>query len=121
FVLSGFSLGLARLRAVEAGRATPVGAFFLRRAARIMPGFLVALALVLATHPSWMLRRGFATALLTHLALLQGYTGALGGLMFIGASWTLTTETHFYLLFPILARPIARWWLLGVAIVVGSW
>ncbi len=123
FVLSGFSLGLAHLRAVEEKKATPAGAFYLRRVARIVPGFLAALGLVLVTHPSWVVKDGFASALVAHLALLQGYTGLLGGFVFIGASWTLTTEAQFYVVFPLLARRLLerRGWRLGAALVVGSW
>src|SRR5262249_31115915 len=37
-----------------------------------------------------------------HLVLLQGYLRT-GGIVLIGASWSLTTEAHFYLVMPWLA------------------
>jgi peptidoglycan/LPS O-acetylase OafA/YrhL len=76
-----------------------------RRAARILPGYLVALAVMLAAHPALVARDAFGLALATHLALLQGYV-APGGIVVIGATWSLTTESHFYLLLPLLARPL---------------
>jgi peptidoglycan/LPS O-acetylase OafA/YrhL len=43
-----------------------------------------------------------------------------GGIVLLGAAWSLTTEAHFYLLFPLLARPLldplrpARWLTAGI-------
>ena len=123
FVLSGFSLGLAYLRAFDKTGAPPSARhFFMRRAARILPGFWLALALVLVVRHSVMSEPGFPASLLVHLGLLQGYI-APGGITLIGASWTLTTEGHFYLLFPLLALPLLarRRWKLGLAICVAGW
>jgi peptidoglycan/LPS O-acetylase OafA/YrhL len=105
FVLSGFSLAQGYLRAFEHGRAEPARRFLARRAARILPGYLCAVAVVLAIHPALFGRDGIALALASHLALLQGYVTP-GGIVLIGATWSLTTETHFYLLMPLLARPL---------------
>ncbi len=125
FVLSGFSLAQGYLRAFAAGRA-PQGArdFLTRRAARILPGYLVALAVVLAFHRTVWAHPSFGAALAAHLAVLQGYV-APGGLVFIGATWSLTTEISFYLLLPLLARPLLgtsrRAWVFGAALVVLAW
>jgi peptidoglycan/LPS O-acetylase OafA/YrhL len=105
FVLSGFSLAQGYLRAFERGRPEPAGRFLLRRAARILPGYLVAIAIVLASHPAFFAREGIVAALAAHLALLQGYV-APGGIVIIGATWSLTTEAHFYLALPLIARPL---------------
>jgi peptidoglycan/LPS O-acetylase OafA/YrhL len=106
FVLSGFSLAQAYVRAFDGGRApAPPAVFLRRRALRILPAFYAALALHLATHPSWLARPHFPEALAVNLALLQGYVQP-GGLVFIGAAWSLTTEAHFYLLLPWMARPL---------------
>jgi len=129
FVLSGFSLAQSYLSAFERrGRATPTRHFFLRRAARIFPAFLAALALVIAVRPRVIHMPGFAAAVAAHLSLLQGYVTP-GDIVFIGAAWSLTTEAHFYLLLPVLARPLLfrderaphRRWLFGAALVVGAW
>lgn len=105
FVLSGFSLAQGYLRAFDEGRAVPVRRFFVRRAARILPGYLVAIAVIVASHPALFARDGIALALAAHAALLQGYVTP-GGIVLIGATWSLTTESHFYLLMPLFARPL---------------
>lgn len=100
FVLSGFSLALGPIR--SPGRE-PAAAFWRRRAARVLPAFYVALFVHLAVHRGVVAAPGFAAAVAAHLAVLQGYISP-GGLVFIGAAWSLTTEAHFYLLFPALSR-----------------
>lgn len=124
FVLSGFSLGLAYQRALDrgAGAEPSVSAFFVRRAARILPAFWVALAAVLVARHAIIAQPGFATALGANLVLLQGYLSP-DVVTFIGASWTLTTEAHYYLLFPLLAVPLLRrrWWALGLALCAAVW
>ena len=49
----------------------------------------------------------FGLAVAAHLAMLQGYV-APGGVVFIGAGWSLTTEASFYLLLPLLAPMLFR-------------
>lgn len=124
FVLSGFSLALGYLAAFERGGAAPSAArFYLRRAARILPAFFVALAVVVATHPSVVLAPSFPAALAAHLTLLQGYV-APGGIVLIGAAWSLTTEAHFYVAMPLLARPVLggrRGIAVALAIVAAAW
>lgn len=126
FVLSGFSLAQGYLRAFQRdrGAAPSAASFFVRRAARIFPAYLAALAIVIAAHPRVVLRAGFAASAAAHLALLQGYV-APGGIVLIGAAWSLTTEAHFYLLLPALARPLLgdlrRGLAIGAAICVASW
>lgn len=127
FVLSGFSLAQGYVRAFAAGRAGPApSVFLLRRAARILPAFLAAIAVMIAIHPSVVARPGFPAALGAHLVLLQGYV-APGGIVLIGATWSLTTEAHFYLLLPLLARPLldpsrpARRWRAAGALCALAW
>lgn len=126
FVLSGFSLAQGYVSAFAAGRAGPSARVFLaRRAARIWPAFFVAIAVMIAVHPSVVLRPGFPAALAAHLVLLQGYVTP-GGIVLLGAAWSLTTEAHFYLLLPLLARPLlsrdpARRWLTAGALCAFAW
>ncbi|APR79792.1 acyltransferase 3 [Minicystis rosea] len=127
FVLSGFSLAQGYLRAFDAGRSAPTArTFLLRRAARILPGYYVALLVTLAFHRAVVGMPGFGAALAMHSLVLQGYF-APGGIVIIGAAWSLTTEVHFYLLLPLLARPLLdrargtrRYWI-GAALVVAAW
>ena len=126
FVLSGFSLAQGYVSAFRADRPGPSArVFLLRRAARIFPAFFAALAVMIAVHPSVVLRPGFPAAMAVHLALLQGYL-APGGIVLLGAAWSLTTEAHFYLLLPLLARPLlsrdaARRWLTVGAVCALAW
>lgn len=127
FVLSGFSLAQGYVSAFAAGRAGPAPRVFLaRRAARILPAFLAAIAVMIALRPRVVLQPGFPAALGAHLALLQGYVTP-GGIVLIGAAWSLTTEAHFYLLLPLLARPLldparpARRWLTAGALCAFAW
>jgi peptidoglycan/LPS O-acetylase OafA/YrhL len=124
FVLSGFSLAQGYLRAFARDKPVSTRSFYLRRAARILPGYYVAIAVMLAFHRAVFAMPGFGLAMLVHLFVLQGYLWP-GGIVLIGASWSLTTEICFYLLLPLLARPLlapgARRWIFGAALVVGAW
>jgi peptidoglycan/LPS O-acetylase OafA/YrhL len=120
FVLSGFSLAQGYVSAFRADRDGPSAHVFLaRRAARIVPAFVVAIAVMIAVHPRVVRCPGFPAALLAHLTLLQGYVTP-GGIVLLGAAWSLTTEAHFYLLLPLIARPLLsrdatrRWLTAGV-------
>ncbi|MEP7121313.1 MAG: acyltransferase [Byssovorax sp.] len=126
FVLSGFSLAQGYVSAFAAGRAAPSPRVFLaRRAARIVPAFLAAIAVMIAARPGVVRLPGFPAALAAHLALLQGYVTP-GGIVLIGAAWSLTTEAHFYLLLPLFARPLLdpsrparRWLTIGLICALG--
>jgi peptidoglycan/LPS O-acetylase OafA/YrhL len=125
FVLSGFSLAQGYLRAFAKGAAPmAAGAFLLRRAARILPAYYVALAVTLAFHRAVLRSPDVGAALAAHLAVLQGYVTP-GGIVLVGASWSLTTEVGFYLLLPLLARPLlaggSRRFLFGAALCLAAW
>jgi peptidoglycan/LPS O-acetylase OafA/YrhL len=125
FVLSGFSLAQGYLRAFATGAPVqPAGTFLRRRAARILPGYYVALAVALLFRRAMWSAPGAGAALAAHLAVLQGYVTP-GGIVLIGASWSLTTEIGFYLLLPLLARPLLaggnRRFVFGAALCVAAW
>ncbi len=103
FVLSGFSLAYGEL--VAAGRESSVFGFYKRRILRIFPAYLVATSLVLFTHPLRLKLLETWQTLLGYLFVVQGYVELPSG--FIGASWSLTTELHAYVLFPILFAALA--------------
>ena len=107
FVLSGFTLGMGFVRDHERGRVRPAAEFFLRRAARILPAFYLALGVHLLARPALLQAPQILPAIAVHAVLLHGYWGP-GHLVLIGASWSLTTESHFYLLAPWLARSFQR-------------
>ncbi|RCS30802.1 acyltransferase [Rhodanobacter denitrificans] len=104
FVLSGYLIGFQLLEPLSHGAPLRFGAFYLRRAFRILPAFLAMLA-VYALCPSWREAPGmqplwqfptFTMNLLIDYRHNQAFSHA----------WSLCVEEHFYLLFPLLA-----WWL----------
>ena len=123
FVLSGFLIGSQVLRPLQQGQPLAFGAFYARRAWRILPAFAVVLALyvlfpalreVPGMQPWWQ----FATFSLN--LLIDADNAAFSH------AWSLCVEEHFYLVFPLLA-----WWLtrqpswrtfaaVGIALVLGG-
>lgn len=120
FVLSGFSLSLSWLRS----KNQSIRSFFVRRAARILPGYYIALLVTLLFHRSLLTNDAFVPAFLVHLVIQQGYF-PIGGVVFIGASWSLTTEISYYLCFPWLQRTVGaknpKLLFIAVGIVILSW
>jgi peptidoglycan/LPS O-acetylase OafA/YrhL len=114
FVLSGYLLYRPFI-----GRRVDFASYVVRRAARILPGYFVALGgLVLVTgnplpaaHP------------IPYLAIASSYDLSLRA--FLGSAWTLSAEVLFYVALPLIALPAARRpWLalavVGVASATGS-
>lgn len=106
FVLSGFLIGTQVLRPLQRGEGLMFRAFYARRAWRILPAFVVVLALyqcvpVLREEPGlepwWM----FATFTL-NLLIDYGHNAAFSH------AWSLCVEEHFYLLFPLVAWGLSR-------------
>ena len=104
FVLSGYLIGHQLLEPLSRGEPMGFGAFYLRRAFRILPAFLVVLAVYLL-FPAWREAPGMQPAwqfLTFTLNLLIDYRRNQA----FSHAWSLCVEEHFYLLFPLLA-----WWL----------
>jgi peptidoglycan/LPS O-acetylase OafA/YrhL len=126
FVLSGFLIttrALERLPASPAGRriadlaSIDRGAFYRRRAERILPCLFGLVAILAALHLAGVngyviAREGQSlggavfAALALHLNWYEGKTGYLPGSWDV--LWSLSIEEVFYLAFPILVPALAR-------------
>lgn len=125
-LLSGFLLFLPIARAREAGRAAPLfRSFYRRRAARIVPGYVLSLLIVFLVVA--LPEKRYATVWeaardwLAHLSFTHPlFAFSSRNTPLNGALWTLGVEMQFYLLFPLLARafnrmPLATWLLMSAA------
>lgn len=104
FVLSGFLIGSQVLKPLSEGRPISFADFYLRRAFRILPVYL----LVVAVYFIWPSMREYPGI----QPLWQFLTFTVNLLidtqrnLAFSHVWSLCVEEHFYLLFPLLA-----WWL----------
>lgn len=106
FVLSGFLIGRQLLQPLRHGEPLRLGAFYARRAWRILPAFAVVLA-VYACFPAlreapgmqpWWQFATFTVNLLSDYTHNQAFSHA----------WSLCVEEHFYIVFPLLAWMLSR-------------
>lgn len=116
FVLSGFLIVTAWDRRPE------WSSFYRRRARRLLPAYLVSVAVLVPLVAPQILG---SLKDLVLLVVLQGYmTDHLTSSVNV-PWWSLTTEVHFYLLVPLLApllhRRFGRWALLASACALSVW
>ncbi len=106
FVLSGFLIGSQLLEPLRRGEPLRLGAFYARRAWRILPAFAIVLA-VYASLPGlreapglqpWWQFATFTMNLLIDYTHNQAFSHA----------WSLCVEEHFYIVFPLLAWALSR-------------
>jgi peptidoglycan/LPS O-acetylase OafA/YrhL len=117
FVLSGFVLSVGYY-----SRPPSLKAFYLARAARILPAYLLALALFWHLSGNSKETTG-SIPLFLHLTFLQSWFPAYATTLNVPA-WSLSVEVFFYVTFPILLFLIRRWnastrWLFSMA--VATW
>jgi len=109
FVLSGFLITSMLLDELHQTRTVRLGAFFQRRAARLLPVFylylLVGLAYLAAKHKPipW---GAVASSSVYVLNYFQAFTGA--PTHFLSHCWSLAVEEQFYLLWPIALAYFCR-------------
>lgn len=105
FVLSGYLLASQLLTARLDGRA--VAAFYVRRALRVLPLYLLMLAAYLAVVPAASPSMVGAEPRWVYAAFLQNFwhprTGA-----WMSVTWSLAVEEHFYAALPIAVLLIPR-------------
>ena len=106
FVLSGYLIAYPLLKPLSRGESLRFGQFYLRRAFRILPAFLVVLA-IYALFPSWREAPSMQPVwqfLTFTLNLLIDYNHNQA----FSHAWSLCVEEQFYLLFPFLAWLLSR-------------
>ncbi len=121
FVVSGFVLFLPT--AARGGRFGDVGDYALRRAARILPAYwlsLVVAIVLLAVLPLGPGVPGIG-AIALHVTMLQTPATLFDGDFALGfgivaSVWTLSVETVFYVLLPVVAGAYHRRPLVGLVI-----
>jgi peptidoglycan/LPS O-acetylase OafA/YrhL len=99
FVLSGFLI--TRILVDTKGKPDYFRKFYLRRALRILPIYLVVLVVLL------LLRLVLWRYVVISLLFLSNYSGAMG-LVGYGPLWSLSVEEQFYLLWPALVGAVSR-------------
>lgn len=112
FVLSGFLITGILAREFDRTGAIALGGFYLRRFLRLMPALILVVAAYLLAGPLLWPHYGTAAhvrdAAVT-LAYLSDYGFALWGVPeYLGHSWSLSVEEHFYLVWPLLLPAILR-------------
>jgi peptidoglycan/LPS O-acetylase OafA/YrhL len=101
FVLSGFALMLS-MRG-HAGERHPTMSFYFRRAFRILPLFLVWLAVsLIRDRVTFSTSHSGGEILLNALLVFNLVPGLEAGIVW--GAWILSVETLFYLIFPLLYR-----------------
>ncbi len=131
FVISGFLITLHSLQRWGRLSAIDVRAFYLRRAARIVPCLLLLLAVLSVMHligvPNYVIDKptqSLGGALLSALGLTlnwyEGRTGWLPGGWDV--LWSLSIEEAFYLAFPLACLLLrgGRWLAVGLAVLALS-
>lgn len=132
FVISGFVLFLPAV--LNGGDIGDRRSYFLRRVARIVPGYYLFLLIALVLTPIYvndglaLPHQSFTGVMLflSHLTFLQQSIGRLvgGPYAIFALSWTLTLEVLFYILLPFIARSFHRHpfrWLAGALVVSTAW
>ena len=137
FIVSGFVMFLPA--AARGGDLGPVGAFAIRRAARLVPAYwvclVVALILIATLAPLGFVGPGIAEVIAhfglvqTPILLFDGPVLGFGGSFDLGFGvvppvWTLSVEVGFYILLPLVARTYFRHPFLGLVVaglIVVAW
>ncbi|MDB6139421.1 MAG: rane protein of unknown function [Verrucomicrobiaceae bacterium] len=104
FVLSGFCIHGSVLKTEHGGRLEPDWQhYFIRRARRILPGYLFAIALSIALGclgDSNLITRARWADLWAHLTFTSGFSQDTA-LRINSVLWTVVVEVHFYLAYPL--------------------
>ncbi len=103
FVLSGFLIGTQLLEPVSRDEAPDLKRFYLRRSLRILPPYLIVVALYLFV-PAWS-ERAVETPAWRFLTFTQNFGLRLNG---FSHAWSLCVEEHFYLVLPLAVLALRK-------------
>jgi peptidoglycan/LPS O-acetylase OafA/YrhL len=108
FFISGFCIFYPYARAMRDGRPAPTTRrFFKRRAVKILPSYLLALAVFgIVYHTRFASPGEAAIQFVSHLTFMHTLTPLTFGAI-SGPLWTIGVEVQFYLLFPLIC-PLLR-------------
>jgi peptidoglycan/LPS O-acetylase OafA/YrhL len=129
FVLSGFLLYRSFARAALEGSRADVGAYAIRRAARIVPAYYAAIAGVLALYAITGVGNITPSPGELPLFLVFGQNYSMATIMqLIPVAWTLCVEVAFYVVLPLIGlialalgrRPAAQALMLASIIVLAT-
>jgi peptidoglycan/LPS O-acetylase OafA/YrhL len=104
FVLSGYLIGGQLLAPIARGQGIKLGRFFARRALRILPAYLVILAIYFLLT-SW---REYPEMFPVWKFLLSVQNIGLRGGTAFSHAWSLAVEDQFYLLLPLVLLLVIR-------------
>ena len=109
FFLSGFVIAAPYVRA-HLRRSPPPGLrhFIVRRAAKIVPSYVAAIAILAAAgYARWPSLGAAAGDIAAHLAFVHIWFASMYGSI-DGVMWSLGTEVQFYVIFPLLILAFVR-------------
>ena len=104
FVLSGYLIGSQLLRPYTRNKVPSIRIFFVRRALRVLPAFLVVL-LVYFLFPGFR-EQSYLPNLWRFLTFTQNF--GLHAPAAFSHAWSLCVEEHFYLILPLLVLWLMR-------------
>lgn len=131
FILSGFVVFLPTV--ARGGEFGSVASYAIRRAARLLPAFWLAIVVVIAMLVLWPTDPGpgwpGTIDTFVHFTGLHGYGRLIDpdfnlGLLIDGPMWTLTLEVTFYALLPLIASRYYRHPIIGLllaAVITAAW
>jgi peptidoglycan/LPS O-acetylase OafA/YrhL len=122
FAISGFLIATLLLRERERHGRVALGAFYARRALRILPLYYAVLALYLGLVLAFEAQTDAGAQFLANLPYFVTFTSnyfvASEGRVIFYFAWSLAAEEQFYLLWPALESRVPRRVLLGALALV---